>query len=282
MIPKIGAHVSTAGGIYNAIENAVRIGAEAIQLYGASPRQWAAKLPKGEDIKKFKDAQKSSKIKSVFLHAAYLVNLASPDQIIRARSVQSLGDHLKIAEMLDAFGLIFHIGSSKDAPQKEGVNHIIAGVNEVLKNIRGQSKLILETSAGGGAKLGFTAKEVGQILKRIGSNRAGVCFDTAHAFEAGIIKYDPKTIKSVFDEWDKEVGIENIVVIHANDSKTAFGSHNDRHENIGGGYIGLEGFRNLAKEKRLHSKPWILEVPGFEKTGPDKKNVDILRSCFKF
>ena len=235
---------------------------------------------KTDDIKKFKNAIKNSGIDSVFLHAAYLVNLASPDEVLRARSVQSLTSHLKIAEALGAVGLIFHIGSSKDAPQDEGVRHIINGAQEVLKKTPGEAKLILETSAGGGTKLGLNAKTVGKILKEIKSKRIGVCFDTAHAFEAGTINYDSDTIKKTFDEWDEEVGLENIVVIHANDSKTEFGSHNDRHENIGEGYIGLKGFKNLAKEKRLHNKPWILEVPGYDKTGPDKKNVDILRACF--
>jgi len=280
MKPKIGAHVSTAGGVYNAIENAKKIGAESIQIYGASPRQWAAKMPKTDDIKKFKNAIKNSGVDSVFLHAAYLVNLASPDEVLRARSVQSLTSHLKIVEAIDAVGLIFHIGSSKDAPQNEGIQHIVNGAQEVLKKVPGKTRLILETSAGGGAKLGFTAKEVGEILKKIKSTRTGVCFDTAHAFEAGAIKYDPKTIKTIFDDWDKQLGLSQIIVIHANDSKTEFGSHNDRHENIGEGYIGLEGFKNLAKEKRLHDKPWILEVPGFDKSGPDKKNVDLLRSMF--
>ena len=120
------------------------------------------------------------------------------------------------------------------------------------------------------------------ILKKINSPRAKVCFDTAHAFEAGVIKYDdPKIINEIFNSWDKEVGLKNIVAIHANDSKTAYGSHNDRHENIGEGHIGLSGFKNLAKEKRLLDKTWLLEVPGFDNLGPDKRNVDTLRSCFK-
>ena len=110
--------------------------------------------------------------------------------------------------------------------------------------------------------------------------RVKVCLDTAHAYESGIIKYDTADIEIFVDKMDKEIGLNNIVAIHANDSKTLWNSHNDRHENIGAGYIGLPGFKALAKEKRLWDKTWLLEVPGFENEGPDKKNVEILKKCF--
>ncbi|MCL4358319.1 TIM barrel protein, partial [Patescibacteria group bacterium] len=119
------------------------------------------------------------------------------------------------------------------------------------------------------------------IFKKINSNRVKFCFDTAHAFEAGFLtdyRIDP--IRKFFDQWQKEIGLDNIVVIHANDSKTEANSCHDQHENIGQGKIGLTGFKNLAKEKRLRSKDWILEVPGSDRTGPDQKNIIILRSCF--
>ncbi|MBI3588861.1 MAG: deoxyribonuclease IV [Candidatus Liptonbacteria bacterium] len=281
MPPKIGAHVSTAGGLYKAFENARVIGADAIQIFGSSPQQWSVRLPKEEDIKKFKDAHKASDNIPVFLHASYLANLASASEITRANALQSLTGHLKIAELIGAEGLIFHIGSGKDQSKEDAMNFVIEGCLKILKNVPGKSLLILENSSAGGAKLGATAEEVGAILKKIKSPRAKVCFDTAHAFEAGVIEYDStEKIKKVFDEWDKAVGLENIVAIHANDSKTAFGSHNDRHENLGVGHIGLKGFQNLAQEKRLWNKVWLLEVPGFDNLGPDKKNVDILRSCF--
>lgn len=278
---KIGAHVSTQGGLYKAFENANHIGAEAIQIFGSSPQQWSVRLPKEEDIKKFKAAHEKSGNIPVFLHASYLANLASPSEITRANALQSLTGHFKIAEMIGAQGLIFHIGSAKDQPKEDALVFVVEGAKKILGAVSGKCQLVLENSSSGGAKLGATAEEIGKILKKINSARAKVCFDTAHAFEAGIIKYDSKAIKATFDEWDKNVGLKNIVAIHANDSKTEFGSHNDRHENIGEGFIGLDGFKNLAKEKRLHDKPWILEVPGFDKTGPDKKNIEILKNCFK-
>ncbi len=281
MKPIIGAHVSTAGGLYMAAQNANRIGAKALQIFGASPRQWQAKIPEKIEIEKYQAEIKKYKLGPVFLHAAYLVNLASPDEMIRAKSLMSLTAHLKIAEVIGAEGLIFHIGSGKEASKEEAMDHIVEGVKKVLKEVPGQAKIILENSAGGGQKLGSNAKEVGRLLGKINSPRAKVCFDTAHAFEAGIIEsYSPENIKKLFNEWDREVGLENLAVLHVNDSKTAFNSHNDRHENLGEGFIGLAGFKNLAKEKRITNLPWLLEVPGFANLGPDKNNVEILKNCF--
>lgn len=262
-------------------QNANRIGAQALQIFGASPRQWQAKIPEKIEVSKYQAELKKYKLGPVFLHAAYLVNLASPDEMIRAKSIMSLTAHLKISEAIGAEGLIFHVGSGKEAPKEEAMSHIIEGVKKVLKEVPGQAKIILENSAGGGQKLGSNAKEVGQLLEKINSPRAKVCFDTAHAFEAGIIEsYSPENIKKLFDEWDRGVGLENFAALHVNDSKTAFNSHNDRHENLGEGFIGLNGFKNLAKEKRINILPWLLEVPGFDNLGPDKENVEILKKCF--
>ena len=288
---KIGAHVSASGGLFKAFENAKRIGAAAIQIFGSSPQQWSVRLPKEEVVKKFKSAHRESGNIPVYLHASYLANLASPNEITRANALQSLTGHLKIAEIIGAQGLIFHIGSAvsskalaeeeERSAKEDAVQFVVKGCQQILKNVPGKTQLILENSSAGGAKLGATADEIGKVLKQIKSPRAKVCFDTAHAFEAGNIEYDAiEKIKKVFDEWDKEVGLENIVAIHANDSKTTFNSHNDRHENIGEGHIGSKGFQNLAKEKRLHNKVWLLEVPGFDGSGPDKKNIEILKSCF--
>ena len=154
-------------------------------------------------------------------------------------------------------------------------------MKEVLKKVPGKTQLILENDAGGGGKVGGI-KEMGEIVKKVGSVRVKVCYDTAHGLEAGLVdKYTPEKVKKLFNEWDKAVGIENIAVIHANDSKTLAGSHHDRHENIGEGEIGVEGFCALVAEKRLKDLPWILEVPGFRGEGSDKENIEILRGIAK-
>ncbi len=282
MIPKIGAHVSASGGLQKSIENALAIGAECIQIFGASPQQWVARTPREEEIKAFKRSRDEAGISSVFLHAAYLPNLASPDKDIVHKSIKNLADHLEIAKSIGADGLVFHVGSGKEAPKEEAIKSVIAGAKEVLRMVSGHVKLVMENSAGGGQKLGSTPREMGILSQGVGSERVKVCIDTAHAFEAGAIgEYSKENVKKFLDECDKEIGLENIIALHVNDSKTAFNSHHDRHENIGEGHIGLEGFKNFARERRLHDKAWILEVPGFDGKGPDAKNIEILKSCFR-
>lgn len=279
--PHIGGHVSAAGGVSNAIENGTQIGAECIQIFGSSPRQWFVRIPPQEEIERFKERHSKSSINEVFLHAPYLVNLASPLIASRKRSIGVMIGHMKIAEAIGATGLIFHVGSGGELPKEQALKETIRSMKEILKGAAGKTFLIIENSAGGGKKLASLPEDIGSIMEGIKSPRVKVCYDTAHAFEAGIIKeYSSRAIKKHFDLWDKTVGLSQIVAIHTNDSKTKFDSHHDRHENIGQGYIGLNGFKALAGEKRLWNKPWLLEVPGFKNEGPDKKNVDILRSCF--
>lgn len=279
-MPIIGAHVSAAGGHANAFANAARIGAEAIQIFGASPRQWAVTLPSPLQAEAFRAAWKQSEVKEVYLHAPYLINIADASATAREKSISALSSHLMIAKLLGANGLIFHIGSSKDLAREEAYDTIVSAMKKVLGSVPGDTRLIIENSAGGGNKIGSSPQEIGELIKRLASPRVRVCIDTAHTFEAGLIeKYTPENITTFFDECDAAFGTEKIVALHVNDSKTAFNSHHDRHENIGQGHIGIEGFRNLAKEKRIEKLPWLLEVPGFDDTGPDKKNIDLLKEC---
>ncbi len=222
-----------------------------------------------------------SGLKAAYLHAAYLVNLASSNDIFYLKSVRSLVDHLKIADALGINGLIFHIGSSKGMSREAALDQEVEGMKKVLKEVPGHTHLLMENTAGGGEKIGAAIEEMEYLFKKVNSERVKVCFDTAHALEAGqIMEYTGEMVKKLFDEWDRAVGLENIEVIHANDSKTAAGSHHDKHENIGQGFIGIDGFRALAGEPRLRDKVWLLEVPGFEDEGPDAKNIELLRSCF--
>ncbi len=278
----LGGHVSASGGLHKAIENAEALGATCIQFFGASPRQWFAKMPSPDEINTYKEHLKKSHVQAVYLHAAYLANLASPSAESHEKSIKSLSEHLAIVTAIGANGLIFHMGSGgKGTTREEAIKKTISGMKEVLKNVPGTTQLIMENSAGGGQKLGNTAHELGEIFHAVNSPRVKVCFDTAHAFEAGAITaYDAPNIKKTFDEWDRHIGLANIVTIHTNDSKTVCNSNHDRHENLGEGYIGIDGFRALAAEKRLHHAAWILEVPGFDNNGPDLKNMELLRKCF--
>ncbi|PIR41538.1 MAG: hypothetical protein COV31_00310 [Candidatus Yanofskybacteria bacterium CG10_big_fil_rev_8_21_14_0_10_46_23] len=278
----IGAHVSTAGGLSTAIERGEELGVTAIQIFGASPRQWGVKEPNREEVIQFQESKRKSKIKAVFLHAAYLVNLASPDKATWEKSIENLGAHYAIADAIKADGLIFHVGSGKGSNRKEAIARMVKGIKAVLKNLKTESRLIMENTAGGGDKLGSDLKEFGQIIKQVNSNRLRACFDTCHALAGGTIAaYVPRNIKILFDQWEKEVGFDQLVAIHANDSMAPYNSNRDRHENLGRGEIGLAGFRALAKERRVNKLPWLLEVPGFDGLGPDKKNVKILKGLFK-
>jgi deoxyribonuclease IV len=278
----LGAHVSVAGGYHLGIDRAEALGAECMQIFGASPRQWAAPLPTADAARLFKERLKASTIKDVYLHAAYLPNLASPEAATIKKSIESLSVHLKIAQLLGATGLIFHVGSGKEAPKPEAVKRSVEAMKQIFKNVPGDTYLVMENSASH-KKVGDTPAELGLLHERVGSPRLKVCIDTAHAFESGNIpEYAPEYIKKFFDECDQAFGIENLVALHANDSKTAAGSNNDKHENIGKGFIGEAGFRQLAQEKRLSNMSIFLEVPGFnpDEKGPDKPNMDMLKKCF--
>lgn len=284
----IGAHVSAAGGPANAVANAKTIGADAIQIFGSSPRQWKVSVPSAESVAAYRKAYEASGLGPTVLHAPYLANLASPDETLRKKSIQLLAGNLLIAEKLGALGLIFHLGSGRvklgsiqgsieNAPRETSVGHLVDGVHAILKAAPGKALLMLENSAGGGDKLGNTIAEIGTIMAKAKSPRVALCFDTAHAFEAGVIhEYTPATIKKLATEIKATIGWERLAAVHVNDSKTPWNSHHDRHENIGKGFMGLGAFRALVGSP-FATVPWYLEVPGFAGEGPDRKNVNILR-----
>lgn len=279
--PLIGGHVSVAGGLSNAFANAQNIGADCFQIFGSSPRQWKTRMPNKEEVKHFLEQRDKTKITTYVLHSSYLANLASPIPDLRKKSVQNLSEHLKIAELIEAKGLIFHVGSGKGMSEEKAVKYVAQGIMQILKNVPGKSHIIMENTAGGGNRLGGV-DDMQKIFEAVSwHKRVSACVDTAHAFESGILNYkSKKEVKEFFDEWEDRIGLDHLSFIHLNDSKTAFGSKNDRHENIGAGQIGLQGFKHLAAEKRLINIPWILEVPGFDNTGPDKKNIKLARSLF--
>lgn len=278
-MPLLGAHVSTAGGVYKCFANAASIGAECIQIFGASPRQWKAKLPEQEILKKYEEEKKKHGNLPVFLHASYLVNLATPKPDLYQKSIENLATHLKIANLLGAEGLIYHVGSYKDSTIEEAYKRVADGMLTVLDKAPGSAKLIMENAAGGGKKMGLNPEEIGIIHKMANSDRIKVCIDTQHLFGAGIVEnYSPEEIKAFSEDCEKHFGLKNLIVMHINDSKIEFNTQRDRHENIGEGHIGLTAFQNLIKDKHFGSIPWLLEVPGFEGGGPDQKNMDIVRN----
>lgn len=277
-MPIIGAHVSAAGGLHTCFRNAEAIGAQALQIFGASPRQWSAKQPTAEQINIFKKERKRSERGPVFLHGAYLVNLGTPNQELWEKSVENLAAHLRIATALNANGVIFHVGSSAGWSKEDGMKRAVEGMKRVLKRVPGKCQLIMENAAGGGDKIGRDVPELNWLFQHVKSKRVKICIDTQHAFAAGMLPtYMPEELQSFVKACDKAFGWDEVAALHLNDSKTAAGSLHDRHENIGQGQIGRPGFVNLAKNSSMKKLPWILEVPGFENTGPDKKNVEIVK-----
>ncbi len=281
-MPTIGAHVSAAGGLYPCFQNAEAIGAEAIQIFGSSPQQWKFSLPKEENVLKFQAEQKRTGITQVFLHAPYLINLASEKPELFASSVNALVGQLQICEALGATGVIFHLGSFSGGSREQGIKNMAKGMKEVLKKAPGKSLLIMENSSGGGSKIGSTPEEIGEIFQAVNTERVKICIDTQHAFAAGLLtEYSLAEIETFVKRCDVAFGWHNVAALHLNDSKTASGSFHDRHENIGEGMIGLKGFKNLAACKKMENLPWLLEVPGFTGGGPDQENVEIVKKIVK-
>lgn len=278
--PLLGGHVSAAGGFDKALERGEAIGAEAIQVFVSSPRAWAVPMPSSEGLKKYAEKRKDSFVKEVYVHGSYLVNLGTSKEDLFLKSRQSLLDEFKVANRIKARAFIFHVGSRNGSD--DWLSQVVRVLKEVLKKTPGSTYLALENAAGGGEKIGNFPEELKEIMQRVGSARLRVCLDTAHAFESGLIEdySSPAALKKSLKHIDRVIGFKNIVALHVNDSKTKAHSHHDRHENIGQGYIGLEGFKNLAKEKSLWHADWLLEVPGFKNEGPDEKNIRLIQSCF--
>ncbi|OGM92537.1 hypothetical protein A2755_00370 [Candidatus Wolfebacteria bacterium RIFCSPHIGHO2_01_FULL_48_22] len=274
----IGAHVSASGGLVQAIHNAVALDINVIQIFGSSPMQWKANLPDKESAELFKKERRAKGIEKVFLHAPYLINLASEKPSIRHLSRVLLADSLKISNAIGADGVIYHSGSAGTQNIDEALSIAVEAVQRILQEVP-VGTLIVENAAGAGALIGDTIDELAYMIKKISSPRFGFCLDTCHALASGMIEdFNEKNIQKLEAEIKKKIGVKKLLAIHLNDSKFPYNSKRDRHENIGKGHIGTEGFKNFFKSKLFRSAPLILEVPGFTGNGPDEKNVKILKS----
>jgi len=275
---KIGAHVRTAGGVDKAIDHAVEMGAETIQIFSGAPYAWKRKKYTEAEVEAFKKRIEETGIEPAFIHGLYLVNLASSDEALLARSFDALVGDMKAASLIGAKGVIFHIGSHMGAGYDAKLNQVVEYVGKVVDNTPDDAWMILENAAGMGGAIGSKFAELGTIIRESGSDRVRVCLDTQHAFAAG---HDLRTragLDKMFEEFDRDVGLERLVAVHANDSKIALGGGVDRHANIGEGEIGRDGFVNILSHPSFAEIPFLLEVPGIEDHGPDKENVEILKS----
>ena len=274
----IGAHVSAAGGSNKAVARAEEIGAECFQIFASSPRMWSAKPISDEIAEKYQTEMKRSGLGPTVLHGKYLVALGSADPELLAKSEVALQADIAAANTLGALGVIFHPASHRGQGFEAVVDQFANSVRKILDNEPGDSLLMLETSAGAGDHIGSSFSELGTLIKAIGNDRVAVCLDTQHVWAAGYNIAAADTLQTTLDEFDKEIGLDLLRSVHANDSMRELGSSVDRHENIGDGLIGTAGFQVLMAHESFKRVPFYLEVPGTGKSGPDKPNIDRLKA----
>lgn len=240
---------------------------------------WRQPNPSETDLQLFTSTVKINAIGPVFVHGNYLVNLASESPENFAKSINNLGLALRLSDRLGADGLIFHPGSAGKATYDEALLRVLKALDMVLENYDGKCRLLLEVCAGQGQTIGDRFVEFADILQAMQfDKRIGVCWDTCHMFNAGYDISTKQGLIETIDEFGELIGFDWLYAIHANDSKTPLGARRDRHENIGKGYIGAEAFGRMLHHPLLRPLPWILEVPGIERTGPDKINIDLMHS----
>ena len=264
MAKLVGAHVSAAGGIHKSVGNALGIGANAFALFPKNQLQWTAKPYSDADVQAFRSALVDSGIEptAVLPHSAYLINLGAPDPVIATRSRDALLDELQRVEKLGLSYLNFHPGSSKgEITDAECISQIAAAMDSILAQTD-YATLVLETTAGQGANLGWEFEQLARIVDEVKSDsRVGVCIDTAHIFGAGYDIRDTESWGATMERFEAIIGIERLVGMHLNDSKMPLGSRRDRHAPIGQGEIGIESFRAILSDPRSDDIPLILETP---------------------
>lgn len=274
----IGAHVAARGGIHAAIGNGLAIGAEVIQTHPTPAQMWRPLRLEEAERRLYLDGYAASGLGGHFLHAVYLINLASPKPALLRSSINSLVHYMEVAVALECDGVVFHPGSHLGAGFAAVLPQVAAAIREVVdRSPPGRARLLVENSAGAGGSVGRSFEEVGRILEAAGSGRVGACLDTQHAFAAGYELRDAAGVRGTLDELGRLIGFERLHLVHANNSASALGSHADRHANVGGGAIGEIGFRLLLGDRRVRRAPWVLEVPGPEGKGPDRSQVSLLR-----
>ncbi|MEW6517028.1 MAG: deoxyribonuclease IV [candidate division FCPU426 bacterium] len=270
----LGAHVSTAGGMEAAVEKARRLGCTCMQIFAANPRGWQGEPVSPAQARAFRDAAPRAGIRQLVIHTIYLVNLASPKPAVGKHSVQALRRDLVSARRLGAQAVVVHTGS--DLGQGRGFERLAARLRPLLPLVPEGCRLLLETAAGPSPTLGDFAT-LGRWCRRLGP-RVGVCLDSAHLCAAGYDLASPPGYRRFLSDLQRHVGWRRVGCIHLNDSKFPCGSGRDQHENLGEGRLGAAGLKRLLNEPACRRLPVILETPGFDRQGPDRRNLRRLRA----
>jgi deoxyribonuclease IV len=269
----IGAHVSTAGGLPNTIARGIDLDCEAIQIFHQSPRMWRPTSYKDEDFEAFRAAMDDSPIQSVVIHAVYLINAASNEREIRAKSLASLKQALRVGDGIGADGVVLHAGARKGEPHGPSVKRAGKVIKEALDS-SGRCPILLENTAGTNGPLGKNFDELAELIDAAGGGkRLGTCLDCCHLFAAGFDISSPDALAAVAEEHDAKLGAERLRCIHVNDSKVPFGANRDHHANLGDGELGRKGLRVFLSDPRFEELPALIETPGPDGRGPDRKEV---------
>ncbi|MEK7825905.1 MAG: deoxyribonuclease IV [Nitrospirota bacterium] len=276
---RLGAHMSISGGLHLSLERGKAVGCDVIQLFTKNSTQWKGRIIKEEEAALFKETADKTGVEALAVHDSYLINLASPDDIVWGKSTEAFHQEMVRTEKLGIPYLVTHPGSHKDSGEDAGLNRIAGALNMLLRMTPDFKKMILiETTAGQGASLGYRFEQIRSIIDQVMEpERLGVCLDTCHIFAAGYDIRDQESYNKTMEEFDRAIGITKIRLFHLNDSLKAFSSRVDRHQHIGTGFIGLEGFRLLLRDKRFSDIPKVLETPKGEDMQEDVINLKTLR-----
>ena len=274
----LGAHVSSAGGTPEALPRAQAIAATAIQLFTKMANRWAERDCVDEECTSFRERLAATTVTATMAHDSYLINLASPDPVLRARSLASFASELRRCHALGLHYLVSHPGNFMDE-REAGIARNADAISEALASTTGSTVLCLETTAGSGTSLGASFEELAAIIERVDPAhraRVGVCLDTCHVYAAGydlVADYD-----GVIARLDDTLGLERLKVMHLNDSKTPFASRRDRHELIAEGSLGEAPFRRIMTDERLARVPKVIETPKLDDaTATDTRMLERLR-----
>ncbi|MEA4882056.1 MAG: deoxyribonuclease IV [Clostridia bacterium] len=278
-MPRFGIHLSISDGFESTARRAVELGCDAVQMFSRSPRTLRSKPILEEDGLAFRDAVGAARLAPIVIHTNYLINVASPEDETYERSVAALAQELSRADILGAQYVVMHPGHHMGAGPAASGERVARAIDRAYLETSASVRLCLENMSGSGTEVGSSFTELAHIVELADARGSiDMCFDTCHAFGAGYDVTSTAGIDALLDELDRAVGIERLVVIHANDSKGALGSHRDRHEHIGEGFIGFAGFRNLIVHPSLHDLPFILETP-VDSPADQERDLAAIRSC---
>ncbi len=280
---KLGAHMSTSGGVHRALERGLGIGCEVVQLFVKNNMQWFGRPYAPEEMARFANLLAEGRLAAVFGHTGYLINIAAPASANRERSLQSLIQEIQLAGSLGLPFLVLHPGAHLGKGEAAGLRQAAAALDEVFAATADSPvRIALENTAGQGTCLGHRLEHLFELYALVKQpQRLGLCLDTAHFFAAGYDVRFPQVWDAVIAECERRVGLEQILAVHLNDSKSALGSRVDRHAGIGQGAMGRDAFRHIVNDARLRERPGCLETPKSEDLHEDVENLAVLRGLLE-